>query len=164
MRRLFIAIEPPENVKKKIEDNVLPSIRKYVTGSFVTAKKMHITLLFLGDFPMSDEELVDKLKKLHMRSDILHLNGVGAFPSLKRPKVVFMHAVDGLDKIHSELGNAFSLRDDYDYTPHLTLCRVNTVIKSLDDVNDAAGDIEIPFKADGLRLFDGDSGDYRRLY
>lgn len=163
MKRLFIAVEPPDRVKAEIYDGLMPILREYVDGSFIPAEKMHITLLFLGDSDIPETEIIERLDSIKIESEI-YLRKIGGFPSLDQPRVVFMDAVDSLQTVHFRLKSLFPIREDQAYSPHLTLCRVKKKLKDLEDINARIGSLDIHFRATELRLFKSDMKNYKRLY
>ncbi len=58
--RLFIGIEIPEKIKKKISKEIEKLKKRYPTFRWVRPENYHITLLFLGEVK---EDKVEKIKK-----------------------------------------------------------------------------------------------------
>jgi 2'-5' RNA ligase len=96
---------------------------------------MHVTLLFLGD--VDDRELVEVCRVVREAAKgeppfPLAVRGVGAFPTPRRPKVVWGGITEGADelrRLHAALEAPLLAlgcyrREDRAYTPHLTLGRV----------------------------------------
>ncbi len=102
---------------------------------WVTPESMHVTLLFLGE--VDDRELhpVCKAVKAVAAGEppfTLHVSGVGAFPTLRRPKVLWAGTALGADALQ-RLNAALEEKmldlgcyrtEERGYTPHLTLGRV----------------------------------------
>jgi 2'-5' RNA ligase len=94
---------------------------------------MHLTLKFLGDVsPSNVEFLIQMLRNEAGNVSCLsiHLTGLGSFPSLKRPRVLYIgiQAPAGLDALQRGIESA-SRRLGYEseerpFSPHLTLGRV----------------------------------------
>ena len=96
--RIFIAIELPDSVKKKIEVAQAP-LKK--TGAFVSWVKpgnIHITLKFLGEVPE------DKINEVFSAAEkavegtnrfAMNLKSMGAFPDFKRPRVIWIGSGSG---------------------------------------------------------------------
>lgn len=95
---------------------------------------LHVTLLFLGE--VDDRELVDICRLVSAAADRepsfpLRVSGVGAFPTPRRPKILWGGITDGADnlqRLHAALEQPlFDLgayrREERAYTPHLTLGR-----------------------------------------
>ncbi len=131
--RLFIAIEtPPDHDTLK----VISAIRNDLYGEkikWVDTSSMHITLKFLGE---TDEELLpdiqDKIAQVtaNYEKTRLSLQGIGVFPNVYRPRVLWM-GVDadpqiakiaaGLEESLADLGFEPETRE---FKPHLTLGRI----------------------------------------
>jgi RNA 2',3'-cyclic 3'-phosphodiesterase len=102
---------------------------------WATLESMHITLLFLGE--VDDRELhpVCRAVKDIAASEspfALRVAGVGAFPTPRRPKIVWAGITDGAEPLQ-RLNAALEERmlelgcyrkEERGYTPHLTLGRV----------------------------------------
>ena len=104
----------------------LPSIR------WVRPETLHLTLAFLGD--ISEESLEKIGRSMLSIGDIfapvdVAIGGLGAFPSLKRPRVVWLGLEGGqplLDLQAAVAGMLSRLQvpwDDKPFKPHLTLGR-----------------------------------------
>jgi 2'-5' RNA ligase len=102
---------------------------------WVTPKSMHVTLLFLGE--VDDRELhpVCKAVKAAATSEppfTLRVSGVGAFPTSRRPKVLWAGITDGAEPLQRLYGSLEEKmldlgcyrKEERGYTPHLTLGRV----------------------------------------
>jgi 2'-5' RNA ligase len=133
--RLFLAIEPSEGVRREAGRAVehlagaLPTLRARTTAPAT----MHLTLVFLGAVP---EEEVPALERAAAgvartaRPFACTSGGLGAFPSARRPSVLWLgleHA-DALRGLQRDLARAlgpFSGRDERKrFVAHLTLARV----------------------------------------
>jgi len=97
----------------------------------------HLTLLFLGEIPRERVELITAaLSPVGMNTAPfdLTLEGVGAFPSPERPRVVWTGATEGIDEL-VRLANLVRAalahegdpsRRETSFVPHLTLFRVRS--------------------------------------
>ena len=131
MIRTFISIDIPLT---DAIDEVLGEMRRADNVRPVPKEQIHLTLKFLGD---QDEKKVEKL--CSSLKDALHgtepfdivVEGVGGFPDMKHPKVVWLGVKDPKrlielsDKVDSAI-KAVKLRsDDKRFSPHITIGRVN---------------------------------------
>jgi 2'-5' RNA ligase len=161
MRRLFIAIDIPEDVKNRL-DLLISGLKSYVSGRFVSREKFHVTILFLGDPPVSDEEIIKIVKEQKLDTDI-NLSSFGAFPNLKKPRVLFIEVKTDLRFLYAELIEKLKIKLSGEFHPHLTVCRLYEKglkkgdIAMLPNVNET-------FRADKLSLFNSDIKNYYRLY
>ena len=96
---------------------------------------MHLTLKFLGDIAQAQvEPILTALGNALSNQPSFHVqaHGLGAFPNLRRPKVLWagLHG-DGLaelqEKVESALVSLDFPREDRGFTPHLTLGRVRSL-------------------------------------
>lgn len=141
--RTFIAVEIPLHVQKTIQAETEP-LRKAIGTSlvrWVSAHNLHLTLKFLGDVsPASVEQLTQILRA---EADTcpafdMQISGLGSFPSLRRPRVLFIgiQAPAELDALYRGIEYACARlgyeSEGRDFAPHLTLGRVKQDASALD--------------------------------
>jgi 2'-5' RNA ligase len=132
--RAFLAIEIPGAVREALTAplNGLEPLRDAIRINAVD--RIHLTLHFLGHLPRSDvEQLPSALAPVVARHQRFRLaaQGVGAFPGIGRPRVVWA-GVAGADlprliTLQAELGGALrksGIAPEDRFHPHLTLARV----------------------------------------
>lgn len=132
--RAFIAVEIPFGIRQavcKATSHLQKETRSLVR--WVAMENMHLTLKFLGDVSPSHVDMLTQM--LSAEADLfecfeLQLNGLGSFPSLKRPRVIYIgiQAPAVLDALHRGIESA-SRRLGYEseergFSPHLTIGRV----------------------------------------
>ncbi|MHC1593564.1 MAG: RNA 2',3'-cyclic phosphodiesterase [Methermicoccaceae archaeon] len=127
MPRLFTAVKLPESLTPVVAEleAQLPSTHL----KLVRADIAHITLKFIGE--VLEEELpriVQALSGVRMGRFEATLKGVGAFPSAKKPRVVWMGCEGEFAPLFEQVENAlFSVgvkRETRQFHAHLTLARV----------------------------------------
>jgi len=132
-KRLFLALELPENIKNEliIQQNNL--VRKLGIKGKTHRDALHLTLKFIGDFDTEKIELLgEKIEefasKIHPFS--LTLEKLSCFPDCVRPRIVFVSAIplqpvkaiaQSLDSICSKFGVQEEKRP---FKPHITIYRV----------------------------------------
>jgi RNA 2',3'-cyclic 3'-phosphodiesterase len=134
MLRVFIAVEIPIEIQQKIHREIV-NLRKGIDSliRWVPAQNMHLTLKFLGDVSPNSVEFLKQMLRTEAENipcfDI-HLAGLGAFPNLKRPRVLYfgIQAPAALDALARGIESA-SRRlgygpEDRAFAAHLTLGRV----------------------------------------
>jgi 2'-5' RNA ligase len=95
---------------------------------------IHITMRFLGDV---DEGLVEKLKDLigdvKFSPFSVKLRGVGVFPNLRRPRVIWVGLAEGveeLSRVYREVESGVTglgfKPESRRFSPHITLARVRS--------------------------------------
>lgn len=132
--RLFIALNLPDEVRRSLHDAGAPLREAAPRGvAWVRPEGLHLTLKFLGD--VEDARVGDVAETLR-RVAAGHLavrvavGGVGAFPSLARPRVVWagVEATPRLELLqHDVEASCASLGFELEgraFRPHVTLGRV----------------------------------------
>ena len=134
--RAFIGIGLPEHVRAS-----LAAIQAELGGSgadvkWVAAALLHVTLKFLDEITDAQRQSVEALLHRVAGSEqavTLGIAGVGAFPSVSAPRIVWVGLSEGGDRlarivamIEAE-GRSLGLRrEERPFTPHLTLGRVRS--------------------------------------
>ena len=132
--RLFIAAELPPNIKAELVDIQARLRRINLPVSWAAPATMHLTLRFLGE---TDVALIPNLDRA-IRAGLaphsamtLRLSGAGAFPTDRRPSVVWAGvggAVAALQRaqaaIEAALGGLGIMPEPKPFHPHLTLGRL----------------------------------------
>lgn len=132
--RAFIAIELPKELKVslgRVQDKLRPGREE--TVKWVEPERVHLTLKFLGDI---FQEKVDEISQAvspaveEVKPFTLKPRGLGAFPSLKAPRVVWVGIGGDLQdlltlqqKVEQAL-SPLSSASEKAFSPHLTLGRV----------------------------------------
>ena len=136
--RVFIAVEisNPE---------ILKNIQTFQNTLKINAKptsinQIHFTLQFLGEIDEKKyEQVKTNLKNLKFSSFELSLQGVGAFPNFRNPRVVWIgcdkSGANKLASIAREIESylsALGFKKDKKFKPHLTIFRIK---KKIDDIS-----------------------------
>ena len=132
--RVFLAIEVPGAVREALSGplTALEPLRDVVRINAI--ERIHLTLHFLGHLPRSDvEQLQPALAPVVGRHRRFRLTAeaVGAFPDLRRPRVLWA-GIAGADlpklmALQTDMGDALrtaGLTLEDRFHPHLTLARV----------------------------------------
>ncbi len=135
MVRLFIAvdIEDPAVLSR------LASVRDTIAsagGRFkpVETHNMHFTLRFLGEV---DEHLVEEIRRalesIAFKSFRARIKGVGAFPSIARPRVIWAGVEEGYDEfrelrrqVEAAVRRLGFKPEKEEFIPHVTLLRAKS--------------------------------------
>src|ERR687893_71978 len=130
MARLFLAINLPVSERRAIREATAAVRAAGQHVSWVAEESLHITLKFLGEQPAASvEDLRATLAGVAARCPplTLRLGGVGAFPSLRAPRVVWLgvEREPQLELLHHDVEIACaSLGHELDgraFRPHVTL-------------------------------------------
>lgn len=134
--RSFLAFPVSRELKEDLRHilNDLQQTRADV--KWVGLENIHLTLKFLGDIEEIDlEKISSVLSEPCCGFDpiVSHLSGIGVFPDLRRPRIVwaglddpkkkFQGMVEVLEDRLEKLGIA---KDDHPFKPHVTLGRVRS--------------------------------------
>ena len=132
--RIFIAVELDATLRQRIVD-LEDSIKQAGAGlRWITAQNLHFTVRFLGEITpaqLAQVKLATREVAAASRPFQLVLHGVGAFPSLARPQVIWAGVTNGSDELaglsaqlDAVLARHRFPREDRPYVAHLTLTRV----------------------------------------
>ena len=132
--RVFLAVEVPDGVRAALPAPLAALEPLSALLRINPVERMHLTLHFLGHLPVADvEQLASKLAPVvaGYRRLRLVVQGVGAFPGIGRPRVVWAGVtgrdLDRLIALQADMGRALlpaGLKSDDPFHPHLTLARV----------------------------------------
>ncbi|MCE9624073.1 MAG: RNA 2',3'-cyclic phosphodiesterase [Deltaproteobacteria bacterium] len=129
--RLFLAMDPPAKVQAGLE----PLTREEIRGAkWGLPAQRHLTLRFLGEVgEEAKQSLVESLKGISGPPFQCGLQGVGVFPSPRRPSVLWVGftpcpALFALQEIlELEVQKLGFAREPKPFHPHLTLARFKTL-------------------------------------
>lgn len=132
--RAFIAIELPDGLRQAVA-RVQERLKGAGAGANWTRPEgIHLTLKFLGE--VHDEKAQEILQALGVAargtgSLTLAVEGAGAFPNVKAPRVLWLGVtgdIGKLAKLQAAVEDAMERlgfeREDRKFSPHLTLARI----------------------------------------
>jgi 2'-5' RNA ligase len=133
--RSFVAIELPRSIQQPLEA-IIGKLKAPCAQAvrWVPVGNIHLTLKFLGDVsPTSLEQLKQLLKTAVSRQPAFTfgVGGLGAFPSLKHPRVIWVgiaaptQLTDLARLVDSETQKLGYASEERSFSPHLTLGRVS---------------------------------------
>ena len=131
--RAFLAIDLNDDIREALDrfqdqaDSILPV-------KWVPPNSMHLTVKFLGDIQeaqvTSIQEVLQKVVR-EMMPFSLTIKGIGGFPSLERPRILWAGVEGEADHlevlvtcVESALGLLGFAQESRPYHPHLTLSRI----------------------------------------
>jgi 2'-5' RNA ligase len=134
--RSFLAIELPKSILEKI-DEVQGDLRStHADVRWVNPEKIHLTLKFFGNVEESRIDSIFKSIEEPIQNTLpfsLKARGIGAFPSLRNPRVIWMGLVEGREiltalqkQIETRLEKIGFEPEDRPFHPHLTLGRMKS--------------------------------------
>lgn len=100
----------------------------------VKPQNIHLTIRFLGDIsPTMVDAIYEEMKQISFSPFTVELNGLGAFPKLTYPRVIWAGIRQGAEELQNVFGQLEPrLRglgfkpDNKGFSPHLTIARVRT--------------------------------------
>ncbi len=132
--RVFIAVDiVDERIKKTIENIQKELLKGGVDIKPVELENLHITLRFIGEVSQAAvSEIMSRLRSITYGKFRIKVKGLGAFPSTSNPRVIWAGIAEGskelaeLHEIVEKLVGKYGVRDDREFTPHLTIARVRS--------------------------------------
>lgn len=141
--RVFIAVDLPPAIQESVEKQTAP-LRRTLGDDlirWVPAQNMHLTLKFIGNIATSHLDFLKQMLTQSVNSQRqfdLQVGGIGSFPNLKRPRVLWVgiHAPADLTSLQKNV-EAGAVRLGYEkeeraFSPHLTLGRVRQNVSAAD--------------------------------
>ena len=132
--RMFIGIGLSPSCRRAIAEAASPLLAKCPPVSWTPERNLHVTLKFLGETP---PDRTGEIASLLSRAAggippfELAVEGAGAFPSLRAPRVLWVGVREPLElvgKLHENMEDALSgagfLREGRPFHPHITVGRV----------------------------------------
>lgn len=182
--RAFIAVEISPGLREAVYKAAAP-LHKGMGAAvrWVAVENMHLTLKFLGDVSPANVELLSQM--LRAEADLfscfdLRLQGLGSFPTLKRPRVIYIGiqapaALEGLQRgIESASRKLGYESEERRFSPHLTIGRVrqNVTAAEQQTIRRALEETRIDWlgtaRVDSVHLYKSDlkpaGSVYTRLY
>lgn len=133
--RLFFAVEFDDKVKDAVSKAIAGSRIANPPWRWVARSNIHVTLKFLGDMP--DDmvpALVETVSGVCGEFPVFEIvfSGLGGFPNLKKPRVLFYEATKGADelttlarRVETALHDELSIpMEDRPFRAHATVARI----------------------------------------
>lgn len=132
--RLFIAIKLDDQaIIDKITRLQHDLLTAKLRAKYVEPENLHITLKFIGEVtPEVAERIAKSLREIQGNQFEIEFYGIGAFPSLSRPRVLWIGVRNGAsqletlaESIEATLSRKVRIkRSEKSFHPHLTIARV----------------------------------------
>ncbi len=131
--RCFIGLPLPEEYQKKLEELIIHS-QNILSSKISWTKKgnWHLTLCFLGELTYDSLQILkEELKDIKHNSFTLKAGFCGFFPSIKKPRVLWLGLEVGGKETKDLAYKIFKILeknnihfDKKDFIPHLTIGRI----------------------------------------
>jgi 2'-5' RNA ligase len=140
MKRTFLAIPIPVGAEypalvERLQHNLEHERRNI---NWCKTNQIHLTLKFIGDTPDQDiPKIIDACQQVAKRHQpfAMDFNRTGIFGSNHSPRVLWLGMKDepkALYDLEEDILTAFDqigyLRDRQNFVPHLTVCRIKTLV------------------------------------
>jgi len=134
--RTFVAIELPDDLRAEViaYQHKLQSFDAQIR--WVKPEQMHITLKFLGEIDQNQLNLLDELFQVVAKPTApfeVNLQGLGAFPNLRRPSILWAGVTTGAEALSGLAGQVEVAsaelgfkKEKRGFNPHLTLGRLKS--------------------------------------
>ncbi len=135
--RIFVAVEIS---KKEVVDSIQEFQERIdINAKPVEPRNLHFTLQFLGEVSEKiTNEIIKSLKTIEFSSFSVDLKGIGVFPRLKFPRVIWIGTdEDGgnmlvqLSKKVEKALEPLGFFSDKSFKPHITIFRIKNKIKDV---------------------------------
>lgn len=132
--RTFVAVELPAEIKNQIATLQAELKRIPAQVSWVKPGNIHITLKFLGE--VGEDKIGEVFSATEagcqgVKKFKISLKGVGGFPNLRRPRVIWVGTRNGekeltelQSRVETELEKKGFPKEERKFTPHFTIGRV----------------------------------------
>jgi 2'-5' RNA ligase len=128
MPRLFIAVDIPESIRRKIAWLDIPAAG---VARVTPPDDLHITLHFIGEVSNSlSDALKVQLRSVTASSFVVELSGVGAFANSDRPEILWAGIVQSAELLSlrtavGEVLKSLEIKlDQREFNPHMTVARM----------------------------------------
>jgi 2'-5' RNA ligase len=164
--RAFIAIALPDNIVRYVETLQNQLRAAGLKLNWVRPRSIHLTLKFLGDIEQAQVEHVAAAMQSAARQNApleLAVQGMGVFPTLKRPRVLWVGVggqTDGLLNLHRSLEDALAgagiAREERPFKAHLTVARIKSQVapqQLIQAIEKGAQSAPLPLPVNEVGLF-----------
>ncbi len=133
--RSFIAIELPQTIQQQLEKIIAALKGPHAqVVRWVPVNNIHLTIKFLGDVSPLNMDLLKNLLKAEVSRQppfSFTVGGLGAFPSPKRPRVIWVGVIAPpqlkqlVHQVEFETSKLGYANEERPFSPHLTLGRIS---------------------------------------
>lgn len=131
--RLFISIQIPEDIKKKIK-RIQESLPEFI-GKNTESENLHLTLKFLGKVDEKKLEIIkNKLREIKFNSFEAEINSIGFFNNKtcerRHQEIIFWLNLKNCEKLQKEIDKSLVglFEEEKRFMGHLTIARIKKII------------------------------------
>jgi len=135
--RTFVAVEiDNQEILNSIQD---VQSKLTIQAKPVSLKNIHFTVLFLGEISDSmSQNVIEKLGSIEFQSFDVSIQGIGVFPKLSNPRIIWVETDKEGGRKLSQLASSIieklsslGFKADKPFKPHLTIFRVKNKIGNI---------------------------------
>ncbi|MDQ4087843.1 MAG: RNA 2',3'-cyclic phosphodiesterase [Pseudomonadota bacterium] len=158
MRRLFVAIRPPEPIRRLL----LHAMGGISGARWQSDDQIHLTLRFIGETDRHQaDDIHAALGGIHQRPFEVAIDGIGTFNRRGQPETVWAGVTphEPLKALHKKVDQAIARvgipPDQRAYAPHITLARLKRSSGSVRGLIEQAGGLRSePFLVNAFALYE----------
>ncbi|MBI5206678.1 MAG: RNA 2',3'-cyclic phosphodiesterase [Candidatus Firestonebacteria bacterium] len=137
--RTFVAIDFGQELKNKINElyKELSPLSTFV--KWTKPENIHITLKFFGAFPTNKLNLLYNILKRtlnEIKPFNIKISGIGAFPNLKKPQIIWIGITEGAYELQTLQTNldkhlisaSLCEAEKKPFNPHITIARIKSSV------------------------------------
>lgn len=175
-KKIFIAINLPEGIKKKLEfsqERISKSFNDFCPIKWTRKNNLHITLFFIGYVDIDElVSIFDKVENIAKNFDPFNvqMDKISYGPKGKNPKMVWVEGKESpeMAKMNSELEKVIlgTRGERNKFIPHITLGRIiQWQFRKIDPEEnpDISEDVDMSFIVDSLDVMESVKGQYVNL-
>jgi len=134
MVRVFVSLDvEDDNISRRVAEIQRRIAETRADLKLVDINILHLTLFFIGEVHESMVETICRsLSKIDGNPIEIEVRGLGAFPTISQPRVVFARIGKGSEKIIERAGRVseelskIGFKAGEEFSPHITLARVRS--------------------------------------
>ncbi|KLE36133.1 2'-5' RNA ligase [Aurantiacibacter luteus] len=168
MRRIFIALRPPDSVCEALLDTMegVPGAR------WQDADNLHVTLRFIGEVDRhAFADVITAMESVSLHPFEIKVAGVGHFEGRNRPRALWARVepsaslADLQHSVEIACRRAGMSPETRRFVPHITLARLNAGSAPIGDWLAANGALALPsWRAESFALFESELGRSEAIY
>ena len=173
MKRVFLGIDLPDELKLKIENLKLDYKLNHLPIKLVEKENSHIAIKFLDELNDGQiKALTDIVEQTlsNFKSFEVSINDYLVFPDLERPRILALKVISvNLEGLVKKLLNSFEpldfiVQEERPYTPHITLGRIKEKLTELQTEKITSIKFEKKFYVGEIHLFESQLSEEGPVY
>lgn len=149
--RLFVSIDIPAEIKQNLTS--IYAELNHAGAKTTPFEQLHVTLCFIGEVQENQlAGIIDKLSQVSFTGFQITVSGLGGFPSLEKPRIVWLGLQSNeLTQISQDIHKSLGITQEREFHPHVTIARISKPT-SLIGLKKYQRSVFGAFKVDGFDL------------